>query len=91
MAVKNSSCESAKLLLERGVQTGAKANVRSIHSVSVFSSRPPYLSTFTHLICLTRIVAEWHVTIAFSCLACTSNWRLQHRQCVAKLRCGLLC
>uniref|UniRef100_A0ACD5Z696 Uncharacterized protein n=1 Tax=Avena sativa TaxID=4498 RepID=A0ACD5Z696_AVESA len=26
MAVKNSSCESAKLLLERGVHTGAKAN-----------------------------------------------------------------
>jgi hypothetical protein len=41
MAVKNSSCESAKLLLERGVDTGAKANVRSIWLVSIFSCRPP--------------------------------------------------
>lgn len=85
MAVKNSSYESAKLLLERGVHTGAKANVRSIHLLSIFFFRPPELTKFTHLICVIHIVAEWHVTIAFSCLACTSNWRLQHRQFVAKL------
>jgi hypothetical protein len=75
MAVKNSSCESAKLLLERGAHIEAKANVGSVYLVLLFFlSR--IICGYSYLICFNSLLqngmaplhlAVWHALQSGDC------------------------